>query len=358
MSAPAIHEEVDRLLGLVPENGVLGLGEPTHGSANVSEWKMAVLAELSGRGALGVLAFEDSTLTGAHVDRVLPGGAECAEHLTDAWAEASSLWRTRAVVTGMERLARIAATGSAHHFRFLGLDCHGGRRAARRLVDLGASGGLIERLARGDALTRSDAESLVEECRRLERASTERHELARHVRQYAEVYLIDPGEERLVLRDRFMAQELLARGPEHGVTVVWAHNEHVARNEIGWAGPVMGAWLADALGRSYVAVGVLCGEGTARAVDPASENDDYRAVALPSVRPEHTESALAALGQNLVRGDELAHPRPRRFFGWSIDSRMVRAEPGSFDLARPSTDFDLLRWFPSSTADETWVPDC
>lgn len=233
MSAPAIHEEVDRLLGLVPENGVLGLGEPTHGSANVSEWKMAVLAELSGRGVLGALAFEDSMLTGAHVDRVLPGGAECAEHLTDAWAEASSLWRTRVVVTGMERLARIAATGSAHHFRFLGLDCHGGRRAAERLVELGVSEGLIERLARGDALTRSEAESLLEECRRPEYASTERHELARHVRQYAEVYLIDPGEERLVLRDRFMAEELMARRPEHGVTVVWAHNEHLARSSAG-----------------------------------------------------------------------------------------------------------------------------
>ncbi|WP_303323840.1 erythromycin esterase family protein [Actinomyces radicidentis] len=358
MSVPGVREEVDRLLGLVPENGVLGLGEPTHGSANVSEWKMAVLAELSDRGALGALAFEDSMLTGAQVDRALADGTRCSDQVLGAWAEASSLWRTRVVVVGLERLASIAASEDRRRFRFLGLDCHGGRRAAQRLVALGATDGLIERLGRGEALTRSETESLVEECRFLEAASTAQQFLARNVRQYAEVYLIDPGEERLALRDRYMAEELLARRPDRGITVVWAHNEHVARNESGWAGPVMGAWLAEALGRSYVAVGALCGEGTARAVDAAAEREDYRSVALPGLRPEHTESALAALGQNLVRGDELAHPGPRRFLGWSIDSRMVRDEPGAFDLARPSTDFDLLRWFSSSTADETWVPDC
>lgn len=125
MSAPAIHEEVDRLLGLVPENGVLGLGEPTHGSANVSEWKMAALAEMADRGALGALAFEDSMLTGARVDRALADGARCSDRLVGAWTEASSLWRTRAVLTGMERLASISASEDRRRFRFLGLDCHG-----------------------------------------------------------------------------------------------------------------------------------------------------------------------------------------------------------------------------------------
>lgn len=206
-------------------------------------------------------------------------------------------------------------------------------------------------------LTRSEAESLVEECRLLEAASTAPQDLARHVRQYVEVYLIAPGEGRLALRDRYMAEEILARRPDRGITVVWAHNEHVARNPVGWAGPVMGAWLAEALGPAYVAVGVLCGEGAARAVDPAAGAEGYQPVALPPVRPEHTESVLAVLGQHLVSGRDLDHPGPRRLIGWSIDSRMVRDEPEAFDLARPSTDFDLLRWFPTSVADETWEPD-
>lgn len=103
-------EHVDRLLALVGPDGVIGLGEPTHGSANAFTWKLDVIIELTARGLLGAVALEDSAVVGLAVDRALRDGGDVAV----AWRDASSIWRTRAILDGLGRWqAVVTSKGSA-----------------------------------------------------------------------------------------------------------------------------------------------------------------------------------------------------------------------------------------------------
>jgi erythromycin esterase-like protein len=56
---------------MLPNGTVLALGEPTHGSANVSRWKFDVILDLARRGRLAALAFEESYAVGRDVDAAL-----------------------------------------------------------------------------------------------------------------------------------------------------------------------------------------------------------------------------------------------------------------------------------------------
>lgn len=153
-----------------------------------------------------------------------------------------------------------------------------------------------------------------------------------------------------------MAATLLEQRPTDGLTVVWAHNEHVAINPDFFGGPAMGQVLADELGAGYAALGILCGEGACRAVDPSTGEDDLRAVPLPPVLPGSTEAALAARADSFVLTTEFSHPVPRRFLGWKIDSSAPVTERGDVDIARPASDFTAIVHLPESIADTGWVP--
>ena len=143
------------------------------------------------------------------------------------------------------------------------------------------------------------------------------------------------------------------------IDVLWAHNEHLARNPEGWGGPTMGHVLHASLGSRYYPVGVLCGDGECRAVDPSTGSDDYTAVPLPPLRPGTTEAALRELGRTFVTGEEFDHPGPRRFIGWQVDTSLfgdAREVADTFEVARPSSDFAALAFLPESTADIGYEP--
>lgn len=347
---------VDRLLSVLDENGVLGLGEPTHGSANAFAWKFDVIHELARRGRLGALAFEESFTVGLGVDAALRGAGD----LDSAWDQGSSLWDTVTIREGLRTLQEIiAAQPPARRPRFLGADISKPYRTARALQEGGVEASVLTALAERSSLTADEVAELVALCRSVEAAGgagghSVLAALARNLRRHADAYLVATDLSRLHRRDTHMADTLLENLPERGIAVLWAHNEHLARNPAGWGGPTMGHLLQGALGRRYYPVGVLCGGGECRAVDPATGSDGYAAVPLPPLHPDTTDEALRVLGRPFVTSEEFTHPGPRRFIGWQVDTSLFtdpQAVRDTFEVPRPSTDFAALVHLSHSTAD-------
>lgn len=348
MPAPAL----DQVLPLLGENTVLGLGEPTHGSANAFAWKLEILAELARRGMLAAFAIEDSLIAGRLLDQVLRAEGDVDEYL----AAGSSIWRTTTIRDGLKRLAEITAEAPPEaRPRGLGIDISAPHRTAGALLELGHDDSLLRRIAAREELRSGDVAALETLCARVQAsADPGAAELGRNLHRHLDAYLRAPDLSRLHRRDTHMAHDLLEQLPPRGITVVWAHNEHIARNPDNWGGPAMGAVLADELGERYVPIGMMCGEGEARAVDPSTGEDAYRAVPLPPLRAGTTDAALLDLGVPFVTTAEFTHPGPRRFLGWMLDTSLY-ADPetvcATFEVGRPSGDFDALVALPTSIAD-------
>lgn len=354
MMSAMLAPDVDQLLPLLDDGAVLGLGEPTHGSANAFAWKLDILAELARRRMLGAFAIEDSLVAGQHLERALHGDPD----LDVALALGSSVWRTEAIREGLRKLASILAAYQEEPLpRVLGIDVRAPHRTARALRDLGHDDPLLHLVAERAGPAEQEPTALAELCARIEQtAAPQAAALARNLGRHVDAYLSAPDLARLHRRDTHMASTLLESLPERGITVVWAHNEHIARNPDFYGGPSMGVVLDAELGSRYVPVGLMCGEGEARAADPSTGDDDWQTVPLPPLRPGTTDASLTARGSGLVTRTEFAHPGPRRFLGWRIDSSLfgdTEAMRESFEIERPSSDFDALVMLGRSTADVT-----
>lgn len=346
-----------RLLALLadrPDGAVLGLGEPTHGTSEAFALKLEAIHALARSGRLAMLAVEESFTVGLQVDAALRSGGD----LDAAWDLGSSLWNTTTIREGLGALQQIAASLPAEQRpRFLGVDISKPYRTARSLLERGEQAPVLRRVAQRRALTADEVATLIALCRTLEAdGDPVTASLAQNLRRHADAYMLSPDLSRLHRRDVHMADTLLMNLPTQGITVLWAHNEHLARNSEGWGGPTMGHLLDRALGERYVSVGVLCGQGECRAVDPSTGDDDYAAVPLPPLHADTTDHALAELGQALVTSKEFTHPGPRRFIGWQVDTSLfddAHAVRDTFEVQRPSTDFSALVHLPRSTADAT-----
>lgn len=339
----------DTVLDLVPDNGVLGLGEPTHGSANAFAWKMNLLLELARRRRLSAFAMEESYALGLQVDDALRGGGD----LDAAWDEAASVWKTPVIRAGLRALQKLNRTvPPERRISFLGIDVRKPHLAAQALLERGQDGPPLRDLADRTPLDEASRRELVRSCRRIESASDPTTSaLARQIQRWLEAYHDAPALPDLHLRDRFMAKTILEQRPRGGLTAVWAHNEHIALNPDAFGGPAMGNVLADELGEEYVPLGILCGEGACRAVDPSTGDDGYRAVRLPPALLGSTETALAETSEELILTADFPHPGPRRFIGWSVDTSLFDGDRGDFDLHRPASDFSAIAYLPTSTAD-------
>ncbi|HEX7350992.1 erythromycin esterase family protein [Brachybacterium sp.] len=346
---------VGRLLSGLAENAVLGLGEPTHGTAEAFAVKLEVIHELARSGRLAMMAVEESFTVGLGVDAALRGEGD----LDAAWDRGSSLWDTVTIREGLRTLRTITETFPRERRpRFLGVDISKPYRTARALQDRGARSPVLDAVASRADLPADAVTELISLCRTFESVEDSvTAGLARNLRRHADAYLLAPHLSRLHRRDTHMADTLLENLPRRGITVLWAHNEHLARNPEGWGdGPTMGHLLDRALGERYVSVGMLCGQGECRAVDPSTGSDDYAAVPLPPLHADTTDHALAQLGTPFVTGEEFTHPGPRRFIGWQVDTSLfddARDVRDTFEMRRPSTDFWALVHLPRSTADVT-----
>lgn len=352
--AAAPHAATARAIcDLVDDGAVLALGEPTHGTAEAFALKFEVLTALAQQGRLAMLAFEDSWPVGLQVDAALHGHGD----LDAVWSRALSVWRTRTILDGLHRLRKITMrTPPAHRLRFVGLDSKRPKLAAADLESAGVSCPGISQLAACGDIEPADVEEALRVCEHTAARAAGRRlrGSARQLYRRLDAYHREPDLAGLGRRDAHMATTLLEERAQHasrtggGVTAVWAHNEHVSLSEENFGSPAMGRFLWRELGDAYTAVGILCGDGTCRAVDPSSGDDGYRTVPLPPVRSGSTEAALRERGDALVTRAEFRHAGPRRFVGWKVDSA---AEPDTFDLARPSTDFDAIAWLETSRAD-------
>ena len=258
----------------------------------------------------------------------------------------------------LEKLASILAAYQQEPLpRVLGIDVRAPHRTAQALRDHGHDDPLLRLVAEHAELGERETIALAGLCARIEQAAApQAADLARNLGRHVDAYLAAPDLARLHRRDTHMAGTLLENLPGRGITVVWAHNEHIARNPDFYGGPSMGTVLDAELGRRYVPVGLMCGEGEARAVDPSTGDDSWRTVPLPPLRAGTTDAALAALGAGLVTRESFSHSGPRRFLGWRIDTSLfgdADAARASFEIERPSSDFDGLVMLGRSTADVT-----
>lgn len=344
----------DPLLALVPENGVLGLGEPTHGSANAFAAKMELVLELARRGLLSTFAVEESYALGLLVDEALRGEGD----LEAAWDQATTIWKTTAIIDGLRALQTLNRSLPPEcRVAFLGIDIRKPHLAAKALLERGDELPSLQAVARCEDLEEPARLELIARARELGTSGDPTGSaLARQILRWLQAYRDSPSLPDLHLRDTFMAATVLEQRPRSGLTALWAHNEHVAINPDFYGGPAMGHVLAEQLGEGYAALGMLCGEGTCRAVDPSSGDEGYRSVVLPPVLPGSTEAALAKRGDPLVLARDFWHPGPRRFLGWKVDTSLSTTGRGDMDLRRPSSDFTAIAYLPSSVADTDWVP--
>lgn len=370
-AAPTIiadADQIEELLDLGAE--VLGLGEPTHGSANVLDWKVGLVLELARRGRRIVLALEESVPVARATDAVLRGA--CGADPFDAWSAGSRLWRTEGYREGLRAIACWnGARSPADRIALIGVDIQHPGRAAADLLAAGVRAEVLERIAQGGGagarggVHSADIPALAALVSRLEREGRAEALLhARVLHRHALAYVAEPDLAGLWRRDGFMAQTLLEQRGGTGagdgavaeagaITILSAHNEHIACSETGFGGPTMGWALRQELGERFVSIGVLCGDGECRAIDPSSGSREYRSLALPPLREGSTDEQLARRGEVLVRAREVPHPGPRRFIGWMLDSRDAEAQPEAYEVRRPISDFDLLKHFPRSEADRS-----
>ena len=256
-----------------------------------------------------MLAFEESFTVGLEVDAALRGDGD----FDAAWDLGSSIWSTATIRAGLRALQEIIVQLSPEQRPgFLGLDISKPYRTARALRERGHDAPVLRAIADRGALDADSVAQLETLCRSLEAdGEPTTAALARNLRRHVDAYLAAPDLSRLHRRDTHMARTLLESLPERGITVVWAHNEHLARNSEGWGGPTMGHVLHE---------------------------------------------ALRELGRPFVTSEEFTHPGPRRFIGWQVDSSLFanpQAVRDTFEVPRPSSDFAALAFLPRSTADVT-----
>lgn len=227
---------------------VIGLGETTHGTAEAFELKHRLIRALAEAGLLRTVAFECGLVGGRLINAYVRGGVGTAAEVLAA--QGYWVWNNREVLALIEWLRSFNRDRAARdQVAFVGVDVqkvegglaelHSALKACSVSPDgrllLNAATEFVEALMLGGVEPGSS--HAIEAASLLFRAAELLHDpVARatclNVARYTHVYLGPVGENRLLLRDEYMAATLLESLAERpGLAVVWAHNEHVALNE-------------------------------------------------------------------------------------------------------------------------------
>lgn len=337
---------------LIRGRTVLGLGAPTHGTAEAFTWKAERILELAHAGRLGTLAWEVGYLPGLAVDAAIRGRGDllAAIHGMRLWC-----WQTGEVLDLLRGLQRLnARRNPQEQVRFLGVDVQDCEGAAPELMVAGYPVGLLAlqagELTAGDPAVAGLMDDL-QACLAADPDPLRRRE-ARQLWRYLDAYLRerDCDYARLARRDRYMADTLLEHSSDPSrLTALWAHNEHVAVNPDFFGGPAAGFWLRQALGQRYAAVGMLAGEGSFASKDSAHPRPRPTVTfRLPPPAPHLTDAAFLGQPSGLYSPPE--HAGPRRFLGTFYSDESARDHPERYEIARPADDFDVVLWLPRSRA--------
>jgi len=334
---------------------VLGLGEPTHGTAEAFRWKDKAIRALTEVGRLRVLAWECGFVTGCLLDQAVrfeKGDVEAALRAQRFWC-----WETQEILGTLIWLRTWnLARPEPDRVRFVGVDVQQPYQGLRELRAAGHPRALDYLTEQGRIEAGSEeARELLAVLREVEQTEPDRarRALARNARRHVDTYLLEANYARLGLRDHCMAETLLEEALEDsGLTVFWAHNEHVAVNPDFHSAPAAGWFLRERLGAAYLAVGMLLGEGhfRTRNMDAPDHSKPIAALPVGPPSPQHSEALFLGRGDGLYDSRDHPHPGPRRFLGGQYGVEWSREEPHVFEMARPLSDFDLILFQERTTA--------
>ncbi len=331
VAAPALAN----FLAEFPQARLVAAGESTHGTHEFFELKHAMARAMASR-RLDAVLFEANLPDSLDVDgwvRTGAGDVRTALAGMGFWT-----WDTEEVATLLGWLRR---DGGAT--RFLGVDLQSPMRAVTRLSALidpttwAATAAPLTHLARESyALAASRDKRLLNELERsidalaasplptAPEAALEARMLIEHVRAWIRFARFDDIWQQRACRDETMAQ--LARawseslGPD-AHCLLWAHNQHVARDGFSGRFPSMGGHLDATLGSRYLPIGLMFGSGAFQATDEDGSLVDHR-VGEPD--PDLVESVLVEVPHDIYALDLRSAPTAvRRWFRRGHPTRSI-----------------------------------
>jgi erythromycin esterase len=352
-----IEEAAASFVSATREARVIGLGEATHGQHEAFELKRELTLALVRDGGVRVVAYEASASRARACDEYVSGSSDDLEAAIKGLG--MLIW---AVEENAELLRELRAWNLAHsgreRVRFIGVDVQDPSATVARIAELlGAEAGelparlkawtarlepAVGELWKGDPdpylRLRTDFEALERDVR----AASDAPELALRLAELSRAHAMFHSAGG---RDRAMAEMLLLQlGPDERA-VVWAHDLHITRGPLDYAGTAetgMGGCLAETLGPRYYALGFAFGEGEFQALDTTPDNQwQFRTYHVPAAPAGSIEHDLArALGHDAwldLRGAPTSGPIAQwldasRGFRWFGGYRI----PEGID--QPSTD--------------------
>jgi erythromycin esterase len=352
-------EDLRKLLPVLKDVRVVGLGEATHGSREFFQLKHRMLEFLASELGFTVLALEAGvTESRALNDYVLTGKGDPGKGLGGLIVYP---WQTEELLELVQWMRRYNADPSHRKkLKFHGVDMQIPSPAATqvgeylRKVDAAYAAQVAEPLAlmaggspRALPRERQQAvsDTLAEVARRLDdrRAEYSRRStptawaLARQdltaLRQYV-AQLLSPEDTRI--RDRAMADNLRWALEHEGPgtkAVFWAHNMHVARGAGEWTDAPAGRHLRDAFGPAFYVFGLAFNQGAFQAMHaPVPGAPGRRGVAeftVPPAPEDSLDAALASTGLPLFALDLRAVPPSGPVREWWRRAHATR-DPGAF----------------------------
>lgn len=359
----AESDELDPLLDAVSDARIIGLGEPTHGTAEVFRLKQRVIQRLVEEGGVRHLVLEASVGEGADFDDYIAGRRDDL----DALRRGIPLWMFQVdEFANLLRWLRSFNETAKQPVRVHGMEAQYADRSARdalaylRQHDAALAGRLLEDFGQervaGEARSAELFASLYQpmsdetynayqtlflglrsayDSRRAafiaatgESAFLEARQHVSALGQFLSLALLENAGAKAQLRDYVMAINVAAiaqRVPQAERVVVWAHNEHVWKREGNGGYDVLGRQLARWYGPSYYAIGFDFGSGSYRAPSSGSWIHEVG----PPDRSSFTAALAGAGNPDLfldIRG-ALATPAGAKALSGGVN---VRATAGGF----------------------------
>jgi erythromycin esterase len=365
---------------------VVGLGEATHGSRELGDFRLSMVRRLVERHGFRLIALEGSASRWRELAPFVAGNSATAPSTESTSSDWIGL-RTRRILIDWVRSWNLAHPDD--RVRIVGVDPQDSQAAQRRLAafiaqaygDTGAAhwAPAATALAAADARAALFANSDVDAATRTVVAETvaaltndapflarrfgaaavaDALATARELMQFADFN--SGGAPLARSRDAAMAANLLAEAGPGTKAIYWAHNAHVSASPRRW-GPT-GALLRSVLGCGYQSIATTFGEGgflAQRAGDPAG---GLERTILPPGGDETIEAVLAATGAGprlaawgcgeSAQGAPawLGEARPLRWIGGVFAPDTPPS--GTYQPYRLLEAFDAIAYFPRVAAED------
>lgn len=360
---------------------VVAVGESTHGSAEFFHVRHRLLELLAGDKGFNVLAVEAGWPDAFAVDDyIVRGVGDPEKALAGLRYWALDTTEMLAIVRWMRRYNQDPA--HRRKLRFRGVDCEFTPGAVSAVIDylrkvdppsVAAAGALfgpisgamasstypgldaavVERTKLGVAalLARFDGERAAWIARTGEPAWTLARQHMNLIVQ-AELSFREPDTRDVAMADN--VQWILDHEPPGARMLVWAHNSHVAAQQLGFS--AMGRLLRERLGAGYFTVGFAFGAGSLRALDwsKGRKEGPVQAITLDPPPPASLDAALGVAGIPAFVLDLRAATGP---LGAWLDARLATRSVGgiyrgaaSGEMRSPKRSFDALVYLDRITA--------